>query len=74
LRGQGYQEVAIDAVLDNIDMKQLTELLHDLENKDRIVIKRIEIDKNKQHPTINVSLTISTLELKTGTMEVLETE
>lgn len=74
LRAQGYQEVVIDAILENIDMKQFVELLNDLENKDRIVIKKIELDKSKQQPTINVSLTISTLELKTGTVEAFETE
>ncbi len=74
LRVQGYEEVRMDLDLINLNMKQLVDLLNELEQKDRIDIKKLEITKSKQQPAIDVVLTISTLQHKVGTPEVFETE
>lgn len=74
LRVQGYEEVRMDLDLINLNMKQLVDLLDELEQKDRIDIKKLEITKSKQQPAIDVVLTISTLQHKVGTTEVFETE
>lgn len=47
-------------------MKQLTELLYELEQKKRIYIKKLEIEKSKKtNNSIDVIITIATLLPKT---------
>ena len=74
LRAQGYEEVGMDAELVNLNMKQLVDLLSALEQNERIDIKKLEITKSKQQPTIDVMLTIGTLQHKATTAEVFEAE
>jgi len=74
LRSQGYEEVRMEAELINLNMKQLVDLLHELEQNNRIDIKRLEITKSKKQPTIDVQLTISTLQQKAEASEEFETE
>lgn len=74
LRAQGYEEVRMVLDLININMKQLIDLLDILEHNNRIVLKKLEITKSKQQPTIDVTLTMSTLQHKAGAAEVFEAE
>lgn len=74
MRAEGYEEVLMNAEFSNINMKQLVDLLHELETNELIIIKKIEITKPGLPPTINVALTISTVQHKTGTAQVVEAE
>lgn len=61
-----YRESTLSARLDEMDMKELTELLQVLENNKRISIKRLEIfASSKKQNAIDVQLTIATMLLKT---------
>ena len=60
-----YRESILKVRLVDMDMKQLTELLKELEQNKRIFIKELEISTSKKkHKKIDVSLTIATLEIK----------
>jgi|GEM_PF-1072416 len=74
LRELGYQEVTANLEFINLDMKQLVDLLEKLEKTNRIDIKKLEITKSKQQPKIDVALTISTIEHRTGTSVDVESE
>jgi len=75
LRSQGYEEVRMEAELINLNMKQVVDLLHELEQNNIIDIKRVEITKSKKQPTtIDLALTISTLQQKAEVAEEFETE
>jgi len=64
--GNAYQEAVLSATFANITMKQLTELLKDIEEKERVYAKSLEIKKSTKTPkTIDVNITIATLQLKT---------
>lgn len=61
-RDEKYQEVALNVKFSDMNMKQLTELLQELEKSKRIYTKDLEIKKSKKRPgTIDVTLTIATL-------------
>jgi len=61
-----YRESTLSTRLDEMDMKELTELLQVLENNKRISIKRLEIFASTKKPNaIDVQLTIATMLLKT---------
>lgn len=68
-REDNYQETMVNATLVDITMQQLTELLNEIENKARIFTKYLEITRSKKSPTIEVNLTIATLQPKTETTE-----
>ena len=75
LRSQGYEEVQLDIELTKLNMRQLTELLIELEKNKRINIKRLEIAKSKNEPTVEVQpLVISTIQKKAEATEEAETE
>lgn len=62
-----YSEDELTVKLDGITMKQLTELLSLIEQNKRISTKALEIQRaNKQQRSINVSLTITTLQRRTA--------
>jgi len=68
-----YREVLLTTQFDNLNMKQLTELLNEIEQNSRIYTKELEITKSKKTPnTIDVSLTIATLQRKPETTELVE--
>lgn len=71
---EGYVEVHIDAEFFNINMKQLVNLLQELEKNERIVIRKLEITKPGPQPTINVVLTISTVQHKMRPPQSVEAE
>lgn len=61
-REDNYRESEIIASLTNMNMKQLTELLYELEQKKRIYIKKLDIEKSKKNKNqLDVTLIIATL-------------
>ena len=60
----GYTEWTLYANLANLNTKKLSELLYAIEQEERIYTKELEIEKSAANKTINVKLTIATLEPK----------
>lgn len=61
-RDDVYQETAINAKFTNMNMKELTELLQEIEKNKLIYTKELDIVKSKTRPgTLDVSITIATL-------------
>ena len=65
-REDEYRESELTASLTDISMQELTLLLAEIEKKQRIYIKKLEVEKSKRRPgTIDVLFTIATLLSKT---------
>jgi hypothetical protein len=62
---QDYNEVTLSVNINNINMKQLTDLLLKIENNERVFIKKLEITKSDKLPVIDVNIMIATLQSKT---------
>lgn len=60
----GYTEWTLYANLANLNTKILSELLYAIEQEERIYTKDLEIEKSPTAATINVKITIATLEQK----------
>lgn len=61
-REDEYRESELTASLTDISMQELTLLLAEIEKKQRIYIKKLEVEKSKRRPgTIDVLFTIATL-------------
>jgi hypothetical protein len=61
-REDNYRESELVASLTNMNMKQLAELLYELEQKKRIYIKKLDIEKSKKSKNqLDVTLIIATL-------------
>jgi hypothetical protein len=59
---ENYRETEIMLKLTDMNMQQLVELLYAIEQKHRIYIKRLEIERSKKQPSsIDVQLAIATL-------------
>ena len=59
---ENYRKSELNAKFEDMTMKELTELLQEIEQNSRIATNRIEITKSKKKPkTIEVNLSISTL-------------
>ncbi len=59
---ENYRKSELNARFEDMTMKELTELLQELEQKSRIATQRLEITKSKKKPkTIEVNISISTL-------------
>lgn len=59
---ENYRKSELNAKFEDMTMKDLTELLQEIEQNSRIATERLEITKSKKKPkTIEVNLTISTL-------------
>ena len=58
----GYNEIELTALFMNINMKQLVVLLENIDKNKRIYTKELVIDKSQKTPTIDIKLTIATLE------------
>lgn len=68
-----YREVLLNAKFDTMNMRQLCELLDAIEQNKRIYTKDLEIIKSKKIPnTIDVNITIATLQAKPEITEVAE--
>ncbi len=64
-REEKYIETVLSMRLENIDMKQLAQLLEQIENNQRITMNTIEIVRSKKKPNkLEVSLTIAELQPK----------
>ena len=65
-----YLEKLLTIQLQEISMRDLTELLDEIEQKERLYLKEIDINKSKKSPkTIDVTMTIATLLPKPKTNE-----
>lgn len=61
-----YQETVLNAKLSDMSMKELTELLKEIEQNKRVFAKELEITASKKTAnTIDVNITIATLEAQT---------
>lgn len=59
---ENYRKSELSAKFEDMTMKELTELLQEIEKNSRIATNKLEITKSKKQPrTIEVNLTISTL-------------
>lgn len=66
-----YREVLLNAKFDAMNMRQLTELLNQIEQNNMVYTKELDISKSKKIPnTIDVTLTIATLQKKPETTEL----
>lgn len=68
-REDNYREDMVKVALVDMNMRQLAELLNEIENNPRIFTTELEIIKSKKTPTIEVNLTIATLHPKAGVTE-----
>lgn len=68
-REDNYRESSLKARFDEITMKQVLELLQELEQMERIYTKELEIRKSKTPGTIDADITIATLQPKTAAPE-----
>lgn len=57
-----YNEITVNITLTDINMRQLTQLLQEIEKNERIYTKSLEITKSPSKPTIDVSLALATLQ------------
>lgn len=58
---RNYKEVRITPLLKQINMRQLTQLLQDIEDKERVYIKKLDITKTEP-ASIDAMITIATLQ------------
>lgn len=66
-RENGYRESTRKIRLTGMNMKELCELLHELEQNERIYTKELEIARSSRQPqTIDVMLSVATLEPRTA--------
>ena len=56
-----YRKNELSVKFDKITMQELTRLLEEIEKNPRIATEKLDITRSKKNPTIEVSLTISTL-------------
>lgn len=68
----GHTEMTLTANLTGLNMKSIVELLDTLERNDRINTKEIEITKPGFGRTVNLNLTIATLEPASQSTEITE--
>jgi hypothetical protein len=67
-----YREVLLTAKFDTMNMRQLCELLNEIEQNNMVYTKELDIVKSKKIPnTIDVTLTIATLQKKPETTEIV---
>jgi len=65
-----YREIELNAKLEDMNMKQLTQLLQEIEQNKRIFTKKLVIIQSKKTPhTIETEITIATLLPKTSPIE-----
>lgn len=60
-----YRESILNIQLIDMNMQELTQILHDIEQKKRVYIKSLEVSKSKKNAqAIEVNLTVATLQSK----------
>ncbi len=65
--GNGFIERKLTVSFSHVNMKQLTELLLKIEQKERVYTKELKIIKDIKDGLLNITLTIATLEPQTAT-------
>lgn len=60
-----YTEIRLVIHLVDLNMRQLVELLHEIEKNERIYTKELEIMRSTTKPAIDVTLTVATLQERT---------
>jgi len=66
-RGENYQERSLTASFNDMNMRELVELVDELGKNERIYTKELQINKSKRSPgTVEVTITIGTVMAKTG--------
>lgn len=61
-KDKDYEEISLTGVLNELSMKQLTDLLQKIAENELVYLKKIEIVKSESMPpAVNVTLTIATL-------------
>lgn len=66
---QDYIEIKLDVTLSGMNMKQVNDLLNEIENNERVYIKSLEITRPNSVPAVDVNITIVTLQFKAGITE-----
>ncbi|MDR3646783.1 MAG: hypothetical protein P4L22_04565 [Candidatus Babeliales bacterium] len=61
---QEYEEIKLEVDLTSMNMKELTDLLNEIEENERVYIKGLEITHPKAIPAVDVNISIATLQLK----------
>ncbi|MEX0671784.1 MAG: hypothetical protein WD068_00340 [Candidatus Babeliales bacterium] len=62
-----YKEVYITPALKHVNMRQFSQLLQDIEESERVYVKKIDIAKAQTRPpSIDVTITIATLQPRIG--------
>lgn len=64
--GNGYIESQLESIFKDMDMKQVADLLHTIENNNRIYTKKLELIKPPKATKLDVTLVIATLQPKTS--------
>lgn len=62
-----YNEIKIIVPFTDMNMRQLTELLNEIDKNERIYTKELDIVKSPTKPSLDVTLTIATLQARTET-------
>jgi hypothetical protein len=63
----GYTEVRIIATFANMNIKQVADLLYEIDKNDRVYTKELLLVKSLKSPTLDVTLVIATLQPKATT-------
>ena len=66
---EGYKEITLTANISRADTQQLVGLLGELEQKERIYIKKLDITKKRNNNKFNFIIVIATLQPKPKTSE-----
>jgi len=61
VRRSGYEEVNLVVQLTNMNMRQVVDLLFEIEQSERVYTKKLEIVHSKTNPVVDLNLTIGTL-------------
>lgn len=64
LENKDYSKIILDSKINNLNMKQLADLLSKIDENERVLIEKLEINKSNKLPSVDVELTISTLQPK----------
>lgn len=64
IQDQDYVEIKLEVGLKNINIKQLTDFLNEIEKNDRIFSKSLEIINSKKTKTIDAKITLGTVQFK----------
>lgn len=63
-KNSSLSEISLDTKISNINMKQVVEVLQKIEASEIVFIKKLDIKKTGKMPTVDIELTIATLQLK----------